>query len=483
MKNTARTLEAQLQAKVVGQVELSAATDTPQSANHSPLSPADSRNDVLLSGGLGIDLAPSTLLHEVERLVTEINELQSANRWSDIIDLCHPLEDKWADLVDAGMDDGLRLKLSFALCQNDQHEEAISCLVPLVKREPENSLAHYNIGYIVLDCFFRSRSNRKLVPVRRRAELLELGHLHFEKAIEIRPDSVTFCYRYAILLKEIERKSRKAIPYFRKAIKNWQEMSSELQKRYHQMYPKYIKAMYHLASCELEEGHADTSLGLLEKVLTQDFNRNHLHPLFKHYAMGKVLHELGRLDECLQHLETALQRSERGQPTDFVYELVARTHQRLNQPQKGMQAIGKIPVRARRPYVRWTEATLLNSLGRQEEAMALLRKVADRDRRARHVALIRLCRIALGVNQLQRALKSAEEAVRFCQETYTNPSKEAMFWQAVCHFRLNQLHEAHELIKALEESRFRYPHFGRLALMVRESLRKTNQHSGRENER
>jgi tetratricopeptide (TPR) repeat protein len=463
MKNTARTLGSELQAKVVGRVELKDATSVENNAGPETA-------DGFLNGGLDTGISTTLLLREVERLVAEMDELQAACRWQEIVDLCHPVEEKCADLVDAGLEGRVRLKLSFALCRAGRHEDAIACLLPLTAAEPDNSLANYNIGYAVVDLFYRSRTERKLVPVRKRAELLELAHRHFERAIVLRPESVTFCYRYGILLKEIEKKSRLAIPQLRQAVENWEQMDEEQRQRYHQMKPKYIKAMYHLASCLLEAGRAGESRQLLQRVLEEDRDRNHMQPLFKHFAMGKILAELADPQAALDNLETALHSAEQGQPVDFVHELMGRLYFRMKQPEKGLHCIGHVPERARRPYVRWTEAFLLSALGRQEEAMRLLRKTAERDRRAAHVALIQLCRIALGVGQVRRGMESVDEAMRFYSRTYTNPCREAMFWKAVCHFRLGEMSAALELVKELEHVNFRYPHFNRLAMMVRSSL-------------
>jgi tetratricopeptide (TPR) repeat protein len=472
MENTARQLGAQLQAKVVGHVELSPeiGDNRRQSTLPEPLSaPASpaTEKDAFLSGSAGQSWQADHLKRELSRVLAEINELQAAARWQDIVALFFPVEDKLPELVDAGMDSEVRLKLSFALCRADRHEQAISCLLPVVAREKENSLANYNIGYCVLDYFFRARTERRLIPGQRRGELIKLAHHHFDIARRLRPASVTFCYRQAILYKDIEDKPKQAVPLFQQAIANWHGLSPEDQQKYHQQRPKYSKSMYHLASCLLKLDRAGESLGLLKKLLVEDQQRNHLKPLFKHFAMGKVLHALGRYEQSLQQLETAAYVAERGQATDFVHELSARNWLCLKKPEKAMEAVGRIAPQARRPYVVWTEAEALAGLGRHREAVRLLQRSADKDRRSKHIALIRICRLALQLEELPQALDVSRKAVRFCVDTYGNPSREAQFWEAVCLYRLGRCREALPLVEELENGRFQYPNFSRLAALVR----------------
>lgn len=470
MANTARQLGAQLQAKVVGHVSLpERKTDNPMKTAQHAAKMQESERDDFLSGGARQAWLADHLKRELSRVLAEIGEMQAACRWQDIVALFHPVESKLPELADAGMDGEVRLKLSFALCRAARHEQAIACLQPVAAREKENILANYNIGYCVLDYFFLARTERRLIPGKRRGELIKLAHHHFDIARRLRPDSVAFCYRQAILYKEIENKPKMAVPLFQQAIANWMALSPEARQKYHQQRPKYSKSMYHLASCLLTLDRSRESLALLERLLEEDRNRNHMQPLFKHFAMGKVLHNLGRYDESLQHLETAAHVAERGQASDFVFELAARNQLCLKRPEKAMEAIGHIAPQRRRPYVHWTEAEALIGLERHREAVGVLQRSAEKDRRSKHVALIRICRINLQLNNVQQAFDAAHGAVRFCADTYGNPSKEAQFWEAVCLYRLGRCREALPLVEELENGRFQYPNFPRLAKLVRAS--------------
>ena len=411
------------------------------------------------------------LQRDRDRVLAEISELQSENRWNDIIALFHPVEDRLPELEESGMAAEVRLKVGFALGRAGRHAEALDCLLPVSKQDPDNAMAHYSMAYTAMDVLFSARGNRQPVPHREKKRLVETAHDHFRQACRLRPDSVTFFYRHGVLFKEIEQKPRRAIPLFEQAIANWQGKDAETAKRHHQQRPKYIKAMYHLASCLLQQGMADRSLELMKKVIDEDQDRDHMAPVFKHFAMGKVLHALGRPEQALEHLELAAYRADKGQPVDFVHELAARCGLVLQQPERAAKYIDRIPAPKRRPYVRWTEADVLVALGRQQQALQVLTATAERDRRSRHKALIRIGRIHLGSGNFTEAEQRCREAVEFCRTTFGNPSHEAMFWQAAALYKLGRFREAKAIVDELADHRFRYPNFNRLTGLVRKACR------------
>ncbi len=228
--------------------------------------------------------------------------------------------------------------------------------------------------------------------------------------------------------------------------------------------------MYHLASCLLTNGRPGRSLELLEKVLELDRDRNHMQPVFKHFAMGKVLHALGRYRQALEHLEVAAYRADREQPVDFVHELAARCHLLLHCPEKAATSIDCIPPPRRRPYVRWTEADVLVAAGRTEKALQVLAATAERDRRSRHKSLIRMARIQLTLGRCAEAEQASREAAEFCRHSFGNPSHEALFWQAAALYKLQRADDALQIIDELEKHHFRYPNFSRLKKLVLEAV-------------
>jgi len=448
-------------ARVVGHVDLTQEADRPVAAHAS--------DDDFLTDQASSPWSGEQMQRDLDRVLAEIRELQTENRWDDIISLFHPVSEKLPELVDSGLENEVRLKVGFALCRAGRHSEAIACISPVTKQDPDNGMAHYTLAYTALDALFSVRSSRQPMPRKEKIRLIETGRTHFQEACRLCPESVTFFYRHAVLYKEIENKTRRAIPLFEQAIANWERKDAETRTRHHQQYPKYIKAMYHLASCLLQNGVPSRSLDLIEKVIELDRDRDHMQPVFKHFAMGKVLHALGRPEQALEHLEVAAYRAERGQSVDFVYELAARCALLIGQPERASRYIDRIPSSSRRPYVRWTEADVLAAQGRKKKALQVLGASAERDRRSRHKALIRMARIHLTTGQFDEAVRLSREAAEFCLNTFGNPSHEALFWQAAGLYRLDRIDEALKIVESLESRRFRYPNLNRLSQLVRKA--------------
>ena len=465
MEQAAQKIGTGENARVVGHIQLNDQIRPP-----APQSGLAAETEQMLSEWVSFAGDMDGLKRGHNRIINDILALQAENRWEDIVALFFPLEDKVPEQVAAGMDADIRVKIAFALVRLRRADEAVRMLVPLAGQHPEDAMVHYTLGYAALDELFSARTERRIIPAKRKQELIALAHTHFAAARALRPDSVTFFYREAILYKEIENKPRLAIPLFTQAISNWERQSPQEQGRHHQQRPKYIKSLYHLASCQLAAGQAAQSLKLLQTLEPQDKDRNFMHPLFKHFAFGKVLHALGQYKEAMQHLETAGYVAEAHQPTDFVWELAARCALRLQQTEKAKGFINKVPRNRRRPYVLWTEADILAADGRAREALRVLQSCGERDKRSRHVSLIRMARVFLGLREYDRALEAADRAAGFCRDTYGNPSKEALFWQAAALHLLGRDTEALAIVQELEAGHFRYPHFSRLAGLVRAAV-------------
>jgi hypothetical protein len=190
MEDTARKLDNFPQAKVVGHINLVPAVDNVGVVPASPQS-----EDDFLNGHLDNSWREELVSRDHGRALAEISELQAENRWEDIVALFHPVEQKFPELVGAGLDLEIRVKLSFALGRTGRHDQAIAGLQYVVGKDPQYSLAHYSIGYTVLDFFYQARTNRRIISYKRRQELMALAHHHFSFALQLRPESVTYCYR------------------------------------------------------------------------------------------------------------------------------------------------------------------------------------------------------------------------------------------------------------------------------------------------
>ena len=406
---------------------------------------------------------------ELRRCLAEAEELQRSNRWDDILALFHPLEGKVPSVVDAGIDLGLRLKVAFALGQTGRFEEALKCLQPALKLHPDDFWVHSAIGYNAYQSLLK-RDDRKvaLIPEQKR-DRIRLAHHHFKCCQDLRPDHVTSFYREGMLYKEVEGKTVKACDCFQKAIENWTALTEEQRTKRHQERPKYMRSLYHMASCLLSNKEPRRALDLMQRCFQED-QTDVLSPVHKHFGMAKILYGLCRYQDALDHLETAGLAAQAGEPTDYIWELAARSALLLGKPEKGMDYLGRIPEKRRRHYVRWTESDLLVALGRDAEAEQVLLRSAERDRRSRHRALMRLAQLHYRQSDSSRALQAAEQANRFCLDTFGNECQDALFWRAACLHRLGRFEEADQTLNDLQRLNPNYPNLCRLQERIRGGL-------------
>ncbi len=472
MKNSAAMQnETGEQARVVGRIDLK-----PVAQAHAGKQTGD---DDFMQALAASPWMSSQASKECQRVLSEISELQSENRWDDINALFYPVEEKLPELCAAGMDSNIRQEVAFSLGRAGRHQDAIRCITPVLEKEPENVMAHYTLAYTALDLLYTARTRRRLLTPSRKREMIDLAHSHFAKARELRPESVTFFYREAMLYKEIEDRHRKAIPLFQRAVANWDRLSEKDKKERHQQRPKFVRSLYHMASSLLKLGMPSRSLEVMERLMEEDRDRDHVSAVFKHFAMGKVLHALGRPEEALDHLDTAAYRAGRGESVEYVHELAARCCLVAGNSARALSYIEKIAHNRRRPYIQWTHADVLVAAGRMDDALRLLERCAERDRRTRHVALIRMARIYFASERMEEARAAASQAADFCEQTFGNASNEALFWQAAALHGLERSVEALEVLEDLSARRFHYPNLGRLLSVVRQAARQGQREDSR----
>ena len=473
--STAHENENTAQARIIGRVDIKSRNDlkpAPATENYSNCDRDDEDFMQVLASSPWMSRRAEK---ECQRVLAEISELQAENRWDDINTLFYPLEEKAPELCAAGMDGRIRQEVAFSLGRAGRHQDALRCITPLVKREPDNVMAHYTLAYTALDLLYTARTKRQLLTPARKREMIELAHRHFSRAQELRPDSVTFFYREAMLFKEIEERHRKAIPLFDRAVANWDRLSDKEKRERHQQRPKFVRALYHMASSLLKLGMPARSLEVIERLMDEDRDRNHVSAVFKHFALAKVLHALGRPVEALDHLDTAAFMASKGEAVEYVHELAARCCLMTDNTDRALACIEKIPHRRRRPYVQWTHSDVLVAAGRSDEALALMEKTAQRDRRTAHIARIRAARIYYSQGRMEEAMHQASEAADFCEQTFGNASNEALFWKAAALHGMSRNIEALEVLEDLWARRFRYPNMGRLISIVRRAARQEQQ--------
>ena len=405
-----------------------------------------------------------------EKVLAEISNLQAQNRWQDILELFHPIEDREPALVAHGLDTEIRSSLGFALGQLKRFDQALDELRVCVRRDPENFRFRSSLGYTLMSSLQAANAREIILPGKEKKNRLLEAHEQFRKAQSILPDRVTPFYREGRLYKDFDRKPDKAIPLLVQAVRNWEEYPAETRLSRHQERKNAVKARYCLASCMVVQGQAESALHHVRTVLDEDIQTSYLKNEHKHFAMGKALHALGRYSEALKSLEAAAMFTN-ASDGDYIHELAGRCHLAMGSADLGLQALERIPQKARRPYVRWTEADCLVALGRPDEARRILLAACERDRRGRHKGLIRLARIAYSQGDYAAVGGFAEKAVAFHLEIYSTPSDDGLFWQAVSALRLGQRDKAVGFERDLTAHRPLYPWLPRLREALREGGR------------
>ncbi len=426
--------------------------------NHRPLTSEDpflSINDL-------VSVKADAAARALKRALNELEELIRENKWEEIKTAFYPIEEKQPELVAQGLDAPVRAKIAFALGHMKCFDEAVRELTICIAKHPDHFLYHSSLAYTAYDSLYAAKNRDIFLSGKHRADRIALAHTHFQKAQELRPDGVTNFYRQGMLFKQIENKPENAIPLFQKAISNWEALTDPQKKERHQEQKNYVKSLYELASCLLESGKPGQALDMLKKCLAQDESTNYLSLMFKYFALGKVHYELNRFVEARDALLFALQSKPQHQPSDFVYELLARTYLALNNTSKAWEVINRVPEAKRKPYYRWTEAEILCALSKIDKARDVLAACQERDNLSRHKTLIRLAKIEYLTKRFEKTLSCAEAADRFFQEKWGGHYDDALFWQALASYKLGNHEKAKDMAMTLKAYRPYYPKLNEL---------------------
>ena len=415
-----------------------------------------------------VTVKKDSLRRHLHRVLSEIEELAREDRWDDILALACPVEQKFPELCDKGLDLELRAKVSFALGQKSRFDDAIAQLKICVERDPSNFHYHSALAYNAYNSLYAAMNKEIFLRGKLKAERIELAHRHLRMAQELRPQGITNFYREGMLYKKIEGKSDRSIPLFQKAVDNWEGLGPEEKKARHQECKNYVKALYQLASALLDNGLARKALAYIEKCIEADRESNHLSMVYKYFALGKVHFELNEFREAKDALVFALEVND-NKPVDFVYELLARVWLALNNPQKALETILTVPEKKRRPYYRWTEADVYCAMGDFNRARVVLSSTLDRDRRSKHRALIKLAKIEYLLSNFKKAEEYAKQASEFFHERWGGILNDALFWQALCAYRTGDCNRSKKLALELKAHNPRYPKLQTLLTKLRQS--------------
>jgi len=398
---------------------------------------------------------------ESQRGRGEIAALKAENRWEDILALFYPVADRLPELAAAGLALPVIREVAFCLGHAGRFDEAIAAYRTCLEQDPNDFHHHAGMAYTLYDSLYAAKARQVMLHPSERKQRIEQAHEHFQAAQRLRPEGVTNYYRQGALFKQIQNKKEQARPLFETAVRNWLAYSDEQRKDRHQERKNYVKALYQLSSCLLDEKQLQESLARLRECMAEDEATNYLSAMHKHFALGKVLFQMGLLEQSRQALECAAYQAN-PEDDDFVFELLARVHLAEKSPDKAWAVLQRVPQHKRRPYFRWTEADVLAARGEIQCARKVLEQAAQRDRKGQHKALLRLVRLDFQAGDYQQSLVWAEQADAFFRQTYLNPCADALFWKAASLIRLNRMDDARKITNELGAFRPGYPFLPRL---------------------
>lgn len=415
------------------------------------------------------DLAGQAQVQEQLRLrqkscMAEMALLRQENSWEQILDMFYPLEDKAPELVASELDMELRMELAFVLGQVNRFDEAVREYEVCLQVQPDNYFANSGLAYTLYNSLYAAQNREILLTPDGKKHRAEKAHKHFEKAQEIRPEGVTNYYRQGMLYKNLQNKPALGLPLFARAVTNWRGYSPQQQKARHQEHKNYIKALYNLGSCRLKLNQAQMALKNIQECIQED-QKHYISAVNKYFALGKVCYSLGEFSQAREALEFAATMAD-VKDGDYVYEMLGRVLLSLEENEKALEAVRKVPFKLRKPYVRWTEADILVAVGQTQEAVQVLTHALNKDRRSRHKTLIRLCRIHFGQKDYQQSLHQACEADDFHRQTFNSPDADALFWQSACHLHLNEVEQARQKAQDLSDFSPGYPFLKKLVKAI-----------------
>ncbi|MFO7877848.1 MAG: hypothetical protein R6U55_14835 [Desulfovermiculus sp.] len=218
--------------------------------------------------------------------------------------------------------------------QTSRHDQAIAEFETCVQSDPDSFLAVSGLAYALYNSLFAAKNREILLTPEAKRKRIEAAHAWFEKAQQLKPDGVTNFYRQGMLYKNVQGKTRLAVPSFAKAVENWKAYPPEKQEARHQERKNYIKSLYNLASCRSKIEEVKGALPLIEACIQEDESSGLLKMEHKYFALGKIQYQQGNLDQALHALDMAAQFTN-AKDGDYVFELKARVFLQKKEFQKG----------------------------------------------------------------------------------------------------------------------------------------------------
>jgi len=387
---------------------------------------------------------------ELSRILAELESMIREKKWEDAINLFYPVEEKLSEIKAHGLDSAVREKLAFILGQIKKFDEAIKELSLCIAKKPDNFFLHNSLAYTAYNSLYAAKNREIFLSGKIRRDRIALAHKHFRVAQALRPDSITNFYREAMLFKQIEGKSEKALPLFLNAIKIWDQMSPKEKESQHRQRKNFVKALYQGALASLENGNCRKSLDLIKRCLAEDEKTDYTSLVFKYYALGKINFQLNNFTEARDALLFAA-KCRSADPIDFIYELLARCYLALDNPHRALEMLKKVPLKQRKPYISWTESDVLSRFKDFDGAKNVLSRSLERDNRSKHKTLVRLAKLEYLLGNYDRTLAYGRKANSFFEEKWGNPCADGLFWQALGAYRMGNFNLAHKTANRLKD--------------------------------
>ena len=414
---------------------MTALTEKSEAKNSQNIIEAEIIEDEFLTQDDLVPVKKEAAKRELSRILAELELMIREKKWEDAATLFYPVEEKLPEITEQGLDSAVREKLAFILGQIKKFDEAIKELSFCIAKNPDNFFLHNSMAYTAYNSLYAAKNREIFLSGKIRRDRIALAHKHFKVALSLRPDSITNFYREAMLFKQIEGKSEKALSLFLNAIKTWDQMSPEEKESQHRQKKNFVKALYQGASAALDNGHFRKSLNLIKRCLVEDEKTDYISLVFKYYALGKISFQLNNFTESRDALLFAA-KCRSADPIDFVYELLARCYLALDNPHRAIEMLKKVPLKRRKPYINWTESDVLSRLKDYAGAKNVLSRSLERDNRSKHKTLVRLAKLEYLLGNYDRTLACARQANTFFEEKWGNPCADGLFWQALGAYRM-----------------------------------------------
>lgn len=374
-------------------------------------------------------------------LLSQVQNLKAKNEWNHILAILYPLDKKQPHLLGDPNVHQLLAEIAFALSQLHRFDEAIKLLKQCLDLQPGSYLYISGLAFNYYNCLMCEKS-REFNLGERRQQYWEQADKAFAEAEQAFPESVVDFYRHGMLYHALSQNSdKKAIPYFLKAIENWEAMDEETKKARHKDFKNYIKALYHLAKAYLNLGEGEKAIDAIMQCIREDEATDHEEPVHKFYIAGCAFAEEGNYTEAIKYLRVAANQKTK-RPKDYIYVELARTCAALNDCDTACSWIERIPPKFRKPYALRLYGEILARMGKVAQAEQQFREALKMDRQGKHKTLFAWGKMYFQQKNYATALRHFEQANSERRKAFAAEYADALYYCGLCQRELGRKEEA-----------------------------------------